>query len=235
MGHERRTAERMWSDAGPTSESHWAQPHVLGDDERYLTWFLTFEGHDGLAARLVEIVDAVGADFMDWLAPDELHLTLQGLGPVDRLAPATVEQVVDRTREMLASVQAFRMRLGLLTLGTQGVLLLPMDFTPLHGLRATLWHAAAGVLGEESTPGGPELDVPPHVSLSYCNAVADLGPVRDRVASLREPMAREPALVTVDHVDLVELRRTSDGDRRCYRFEARAGVRLGGDDGGRSS
>ena len=226
----RRTVEEMRRDAcsRERTESHWDQTHVLAPGDRYLTWFLTFRHAPALLRRAALVRGAAPLTFLDWLAPDELHLTLQGVGREGELDPGVVAEVVAAATGRLRDVPNVRLHLALLAPGTQGVVLLPTDFEPLRRLRGALWHSITEVMGADAAPGGPELDTFPHVSLAYCNSVAPMTRLCERLKPLYEVCAREPDRHVVHSVDLVVLRREERSGRRCYRFDTRAVVPLNG-------
>lgn len=78
--------------------------------------------------------------------------------------------------------------------------------------------AIGRVVGEDQVPEDPSR-YRPHVSVAYLTAAGPAEPYIEAVRSI----APEPAVVTISHVDLIEMHR----DRRMYEWQVVARMPLG--------
>ena len=196
---------------------HWSA-HGWQPGERRLSWFLTLEPGP-LRDEVVGVQDPLDLPFLDRLTPDALHLTVQGITGADAVDAATVDALSVEARRQLAELRPLALELEGVNALDQGVVLQVFGWPPLLAVRRRLRDAIAAVLGR-SLPGDTEEGFYPHVSLAYAGAAGDVAEVVGRIAALRDAHV---GMWTVDHVDLVELRR----DGQAYRWDLRHRVPIG--------
>nr|BEK71377.1 hypothetical protein KPHV_86040 [Kitasatospora purpeofusca] len=196
--------------------SHWDRPGWTADTRR-LHWMLTFGGGESdLLIRTEECQAALAGLGLDLVPPDGLHVTMVRVGDTDAVTPETVEALADHVQQLALP------RLSLTAhplAGSRGAI--RYSLTPWTGL--VHLHAALTTAGQElGVPGGAATaEFRPHCGVAYSPAPGDARPVREAVTRLR---ALAPVALTVDAVDLVELRRRG----RTYRWRVLRRVPLTG-------
>lgn len=196
---------------------HWST-HAWAPDERRLTWFLTL-APGPLREEVVRLQEPVDLPFLDPLAPAALHLTMQEIAPGDEVAPAQVDALAREARRRLADLRPFALELEGVNAFDQAVVLQVFGWPPVLAVRHRLRAAIAAVL-EPSRLGNAEEGFIPHVSLAYANGAGDVAEVVGQVAALRDAHV---GMWTVEHVDLVELRRRG----QAYEWDLRHRVPIG--------
>ncbi|MGH3922784.1 MAG: 2'-5' RNA ligase family protein, partial [Pseudonocardiaceae bacterium] len=133
------------------------------------TWHLTFEH----ATPLQELVSAYQAALapLPGLNPVPLrwlHLTIQGVGYADELAPGQLDEVTESVRSELATMPAFTLTFHHAVIRDEAITLPPTPVEPLHELLTRLRH---GISMATSAPvhTGPEQThgFHPHVTIAY--------------------------------------------------------------------
>jgi 2'-5' RNA ligase len=183
------------------------------------TWHITFDSPS--AAPLHELVDqlqpALAGPELDLIPQRWLHLTMQGVGFTDEVSDEDVVAIADAAAARLAHVPPFDLTLGPIEADPEG-----------EGLLITPWAAVAAVRDAvRAGIGDVWTEVPeaadgfrPHVSVAYNNSSAEPGPLRDRVAPLREIA---PVTIPVSSVQLIRL----DRDEKVYKWDVVRDVPLG--------
>lgn len=190
------------------SDHWWLRPGWTPTTE-YVTVHVTFDGatalHDFVRDHQVALWGTRGID----LVPERwLHLTMQGVAFADEIAPATVAEIGEVARDLLAGVPAVDAVVGRPQVHRNGVV---CDVTPtakLAAVRSLVRRAIAMVLGPSRVPGD-EGSFWPHVSLAYAAGAVPAARVIDALAGVG-PIV-EPH-VRIRHVDVIRLRR----DGHCY-------------------
>lgn len=201
---------------------HWSA-HGWRPDDRRLSWFLTL-APGSLREEIVRLQEPLNLPFLDPLAPDALHLTVQGIAGADEVDAMTVDALAVEARRRLAELRPFALELEGVNAFDQGVVLQVFGWPPLLAVRRGLREAITAVLGP-SLPGDAEEGFFPHVSLAYANGAGEVTEVVGRVAALRDAHV---GMWTVDHVDLVELRRGGHAYEWDLRHRVPIGVPLSG-------
>lgn len=194
---------------------HWSA-HAWRPGERRLSFFLTL-APGPLREEIVGLQASVHMPFLDPLAPDALHLTLQEIGQTDEVDPATVDALAREARRRLAGLRPFALELEGVNAFDQAVVLQVFGWPPVVTVRRALRDAIAAVLGP---PGGSEQRFHPHLSLAYANGPGEVAGVVGQVAALRDAHV---GMWTVESVDLVDLRR----EGHAYAWDLRHRVPIG--------
>ncbi|MGV9266697.1 2'-5' RNA ligase family protein [Kitasatospora sp. NPDC003701] len=191
-------------DAVERMGDHWARPG-WSDRTRRLYWMLTFDDRE-LIDRAAQCQHALADLGLDQVPADGLHLTVLRIGDASAVTPATVDALAERVAALALP------RLPLLAhplAGSRGAVRFSVTpWTDLVALHAQL--AQAGL--ELGVPGGSSTArFRPHLGIAYNPVERDAQPVVEAVSALRR---FAPVSVTVEAVDLVELRR----ERSAYRW-----------------
>ncbi|MFJ1795340.1 2'-5' RNA ligase family protein [Kitasatospora griseola] len=200
-------------DAVERMKDHWARPG-WSNRTRRLYWMLTFDKHRALIDRATQCQRALADLGLDPVPADGLHVTLLRIGDASAVAPAAVEALAEKVAALALP------RLPLLAhplAGSRGAV--RFSVTPWTGLVAL--HAQLDQAGRElGVPGGSSTArFRPHLGIAYNPVERDARPVVEAVGALRR---FAPVPVTVEAVDLVELRR----DQSTYRWTVRRRVPL---------
>jgi hypothetical protein len=184
--------------------NHWYPRPGWTESARYLTWHLVPDDSAELRAVAEEYQRVLfGLPGLDIVPRRWLHLTVQGVGFVDRVTPAERAAVVLAGRRNLAESAAIDLTFGPADAADEGVLLAGSPAGPVAALRACLRAAIADALGAERVPGDDDEQIWPHVSLAYANAAVPAEPIN---AALRE-LGLGVTAARFRSVSLLELRR----------------------------
>lgn len=203
---------------------HWYARAGWSPSSRYLTWHLLparhGAGHDallGTAAALGEALLEVPG--LDVVPADWLHLTVQGVGFRDDVAPADVRRLVAATERRLRHQPPVVLRFDPPEVMAEGVTLSGGPAEPVTALRSCLRAGIAEVRGPDGVHGEDDEPVWPHISLAYAHDAVPAGAVLDALARV----AATPVVATFTTASLIELRR----EGRSYRWDVVAAVPLG--------
>ncbi|MGW1463826.1 2'-5' RNA ligase family protein [Streptomyces sp. NPDC002308] len=198
---------------------HWWWRPGWETGRRFYTWHLTFDGQEDVHRAAAAYRD--GLAHLDGLTliPDPwLHLTMQGIGFVDEVDAATVDQVVAAAGARLAAVPAFEIQLGAgpVVLDPEAILLPALPSEPVHAVRDAVRAAIGDVLPEvpEQASG-----FRPHVSVAYSAGTGPVAPIAEALDALDVPAAT----ARITFAELIVLGR----DRQMYEWETYARVPLG--------
>ncbi|WP_280406809.1 2'-5' RNA ligase family protein [Nocardia carnea] len=175
-------------------------------------WYLTFDDAD-LATSAKHCQDHLGAEGLDPVPLDGLHLTILGIGDTDRLPTAQVEEIVERSRAALSGFGTFEIAVGPLAGSPSAIRFSVAPWDRLIALHRILRDCAQEVLPDRALR--PTGDFRPHLGIGYLNTDRRASAVIDRVRELR---ALPPVTVSVRCVKLVELWR--EEGRYCWRDRA---------------
>jgi 2'-5' RNA ligase len=217
---EQNSLETRWAafqQLDKLTDHWWWRPGWQVGQAAY-TWHITFNNPS--ATALHELVDRVQPGLegpgLDLIPKEWLHLTMQGVGFTDEVSDQDLTAIADAAQVRLADVPAFDMTLGPVDADAEGT-----------GLLITPWAAVTRVRDAIRAGIGDVWDVVPesaefrpHVSVAYSNAPVDAGPVRDRVAALREI---EPVTIPITSAQLIRLNR----DNKVYVWDVVRDVALG--------
>ncbi|KAB1129463.1 2'-5' RNA ligase family protein [Micromonospora sp. AMSO12t] len=144
------------------------------------------------------------------LIPDRwLHLTMQGVGFADELAPDVVGRIAAEARSMLTSVPAFDVEFGPIVVADEAIVMPAEPAEPIRELRRLTRQAISRVLGEDQVAEDADR-FRPHVSVAYITADGSAVPYVDAVSRAEVGTAR----LTINHVDLIEMHR----DQQMYEW-----------------
>ncbi|SDG62617.1 2'-5' RNA ligase [Sinosporangium album] len=187
------------------TRDHWWWRPGWRPGRRFYTWHFLLDGQPELHDIVQEIQSSLLATgVLDPVSIPWLHMTTQGVGFADEVAPDELAAIVDEVTEQVRNVGPIGITLGPLVVGIEGVFL---PANPLKGLA----EARAAVRGGIRNVWGhvPESDdFWPHVSLAYANKSGT--PLASIEQNLRTYQKVIP--VTLKEITLIELNR-DDGYR----------------------
>ncbi|MFE1476590.1 2'-5' RNA ligase family protein [Streptomyces cyaneofuscatus] len=181
--------------------NHWARPGWPEGFRAYY-WMLTFPDADELTSRARQCQDALAHLGMDRVPDDGLHVTLARIGSADQVSNDQLHLLADLAERV--PLTAFEVVAHPMA-GSRGAVRFTLaPWSPLIRL-----HAALSEVGRRANvPGGkPTSAFRPHLGVQYSNRERPAAPVIESVARLR---SLEPVSLEIDHVDLVELWRTTE-------------------------
>lgn len=149
-------------------------------------------------------------DGLDLIPPRWLHLTMQGLGFVHDVTPATRDAAVEAARTALTQLDPIRVHFHRPVIRPEAIALPPQPVQPLQHLRATIRNAIADSLG----PDTAEISASryqPHVSIAYANTDQPAAEVTTALGRVDT----EPVQIIIDAVPLIEMHR----DNRMYEWQ----------------
>ncbi|GAB3173643.1 hypothetical protein GCM10027059_45040 [Myceligenerans halotolerans] len=213
--------EERWAEFGRLERlvNHWWWRPGWRLGRSFYTWHITFDNegseplHD-LVSRLHDGLDGVVG--LDPIPRRWLHLTMQGLGFTDDVPDTDVRDIVQEATARLSKVPVFDMTLGPVEGDDEatGLLVRPRD--AVHAVRDAIRETIGTVW--DTVPEAPEFR--PHVSIAYSNSDVPTGPLRERLAVLRE---LEPVTIPIRSVQLIRLNR----DHRMYQWDTITDAPLG--------
>ncbi|WP_326811615.1 2'-5' RNA ligase family protein [Streptomyces scopuliridis] len=197
--------------------NHWWWRPGWNVGRRFYTWHLTFGGQKDVHRFAEQYRTALaGAEGLD-LVPDQwLHLTMQGIGFIDEVNQADVDAIVEASRARLAAVPAFDITLSAPILDPEAVLVPVQPEQPVRAVRDAIRAAIGDVLPEvpEEAEG-----FRPHVSVGYSRS-------EDRADAIGQALDAadvQPAAARIESAELIVIHR----DNRMYEWEPYARVELG--------
>lgn len=215
------------------SSSHWMDFEQLGSTidhwywrpgwrkgRSFLTWHLTFGESDPVRNLATFYQDHVDHPFLDPVPIEGLHLTIQGIGFTDEVEEEDLAGILEASRRRLAQIQPFALTIGPAGADEQGVPLAVRPRATMVEVRGALRAAIADTWGQENVPEASD-GFQPHVTLFYCNRVADPAPLRE---DLRELLGTPPVATLVQEISLIKLNR----DQKVYVWETLVSASLGG-------
>jgi 2'-5' RNA ligase len=197
---------------------HWYWRPNWRPGRSFYTWHIIFPNDAVLAdvhtgyQRVVGSLPGISPVPAQWL-----HLTLQGIGFVDKVPQADLDPIIDAAERRLEHFRPFEIKLGPAVVDVESLQLPVSPADRLRRLRDQLRAAVTDVWGRDSVPELPELD--PHISLGYWNRNAPAEPLQQRVKALSGGVAR----TEVTHVSLINLNR----DHQQYEWTKYASLPLG--------
>lgn len=196
---------------------HWWWRPGWNVGRRFYTWHLTFGGQKDVHRFAGQYRTALaGAEGLDPIPDQWLHLTMQGIGFIDEVDQADVDAVVDAARVRLAAVPAFDITLSAPILDPEAVLVPVQPGEPVRAVRDAIRAAIGDVLPEvpEKADG-----FHPHVSVAYSNNEGPAVSIEQALGATDVP----PAAAHIESAELIVLHR----DNRMYEWEPYARADLG--------
>lgn len=158
---------------------------------------------------------------LDLIPARWLHLTMQGIGFVDGLDSADVDEIAQAIRRNLANLTPPVVTFGCPVVRPEAVYLPAEPDRPIAALRAAVREAIAEALGEDRAEVAPDhlQGYRPHVSIAYSNTEQAAEPIVEALSGVQA----EPVVVTLGQVELLEFHR----DRRMYEWTSAQPLRIG--------
>jgi 2'-5' RNA ligase len=199
--------------------NHWYWRPGWGVGSRFYTWHITFEDQPAV----VQLADnyratLAGLPTLDPVPPKWLHLTMQGIGFVDRIKAADVDAIVAAARIRCAELEPMNLIISRPYVDPESIQIAVEPAAPVRELRTTIRTAIADVWGAEHVPE-PAEPFTPHMSLAYINADGPGSPLAAALAAAPAMTAQAP----IDSCQLIVLNR----DEGMYVWEPYATVRIG--------
>ncbi|MEV4126952.1 2'-5' RNA ligase family protein [Nocardia sp. NPDC049707] len=180
-------------------------------------WYLTFDD-PALSALARACQSALPTDDIDLVPPDGLHITLMGIGSTDEVSTDDLAEIIGITREKLSSVEPFDLCVGPLSGSRSAIRFSVAPWDQLLELHRLL--RACTLTLRPGTHLAMTSEFRPHLGIGYINRPQHSADLVSAVAALRRlPTAK----VSVDKIDLVELRRNG----RQYQWQDRTVLSLG--------
>ncbi|MGW0731775.1 2'-5' RNA ligase family protein [Streptomyces sp. NPDC002851] len=194
-------------EAVQTMHNHWERPGWSAQTRAYY-WMLTFQNANALIDQAQHCQQLLNHLDFDPIDGDGLHLTLGRVGSPDTATEQDLELLVSTAASV--GLRAFTLQALPLTASRGAIRYSVAPWTPVVAL-----HSALSTASEQA---GLPLKKPtsvlrPHIGIAYSNRTLDASPVREAVQSLRD---LPPVEISIDHVELVELRR----EERAYRWRS---------------
>jgi hypothetical protein len=187
--------------------SHWAPLPGWTPERALLACYATVEDQPAVHA-LVDAYQRPLRDLpqLDLIDRRWLHVTVQGVGFLDVLAPGSLAQLVTALRPRLAVLPAPEVEAGPAEISTDAVFVPLRPAAGLALIRQAVRDAAHAALGlpEPYALPGQEGEYDPHLSIAYANAPVPVARVGDRLAAVQPP----PVTVTLRGMTVLSLRRT---------------------------
>jgi 2'-5' RNA ligase len=183
------------------------------------TWHVTFECQPKLH-ELVKSYQKVLAPLpgLDAIPIRWLHLTMQGIGFTDEVAPQDAADIAEAARKRLATCQPVSLSIGHAQVDPEAILLHVSPSGALNQVRNGVRYGIADVWGESRVPETE--DWIPHVSIAYSNSDGPATPYTEALSTAPS----EPVDLTVSAVSLIQLSR----DTHLYQWITKAGVPFSG-------
>lgn len=193
------------------TRNHWWWRPGWRTGRAFYTWHVTFDRATDLHRLAHSYEQRLAAiSGLDPIPPQWLHLTVQGIGFTDEIEAAVVDQIAAAAADRCASLPAFQISTGDLSIEPEVVRFEVKPVEPLARLRRELRAAIGDVLGAEAVPE-PADGFKPHLSLAYSSA--DGVPLTDIAVALGGD-AVGTASARVEAASLLVLNR----DQHCYQW-----------------
>lgn len=182
----------------------------------FYTWHVTFDGQGALYSLADTYRRALGPVGGLDLVPDRwLHLTMQGLGFTDEVAPADVAAIVTAARERLAGIGPFTLTFTRPAVTPEAVLWVVDPAGP-----AAVRDAIRAAIGEVwPVVPEPAAGFAAHVSIAYSSGDGPAAPITAALEAVDAP----PVTVRIGAAQLIVLNR----DHHMYEWETHVEIPLG--------
>lgn len=197
------------------TRNHWWWRPGWRTGRAFYTWHVTFDQASEVHRLVHSYRERLAAiSGLDPIPAQWLHLTVQGIGFTDEIESSVVDQIAAAAAERCASLPAFQISTGDLSIEPEVVRFEVEPIEPLVRLRHELRAAIGDVLGAEAVPESAD-GFKPHLSLAYSSA--DGVPLSEVAAALSEGEVGTTS-ATVEAASLLMLNR----DQRCYQWTVHA-------------
>jgi 2'-5' RNA ligase len=196
----------------------WWRPGWRAGRSMY-TWHVIFENQPGLH-ELVKGYQRALAPLpgLDLIPIRWLHLTMQGIGFTDEVAPQDAADIAEAARKRLTACQPVSLSIGPAMVDPEAILLHVSPPGALNPVRAGLRGAIADIRGGSRVPETETWT--PHISIAYSNSDGPAAPYADAISTVTSA----PVDLTVSAVDLIQLSR----DTHLYQWTTKAEVPFAG-------
>lgn len=193
------------------TRNHWWWRPGWRTGRTFYTWHVMFDQATDVHRLIQSCQQRLAAiSGLDPIPPQWLHLTVQGIGFTGEVDVGVVDQIAAAAAERCASLPAFDVSLGDLSIEPEVVRFEVKPVEPLARLRSELRAAIGDVLGADAVPESAD-GFKPHLSVAYSSA--DGVPLSEIAAALDDGEVGT-ASTTVGAVSLLMLSR----DQRCYQW-----------------
>jgi 2'-5' RNA ligase len=187
---------------------------------RFYAWHInTFEDaaplHRLAAGYQAELSRVPG---LDMIPQQWLHLTMQGVGFVEDVTAAQVDDLLQAAKSRLSKLEPLKVRFHRPVIRPEAIALPPNPFAPVQEIRHTVRAAIADVFGADSVPDSAD-NYQPHISLAYVSTPQPASVTLDAI----NRVTIDPADLTISAVSLIEMHR----DNRMYEWRTVEAVPLG--------
>jgi 2'-5' RNA ligase len=198
---------------------HWWWRPGWRPGRRFYTWHLTFDRQEALHGAAEVYRRALGSLPALDLVPDQwLHLTMQGVGFVDEVSDADIEEITRAVQARVAPLPAFTVGAGPVLVTDEAIQFQPTPQEPLARLREAVREGIAAVW--DSCPE-PQDGFVGHITVAYGNSrrasLPYISAVNDAAEILHGRIETHIAAV-----DLIQLNR----DQHMYQWDTVARIPL---------
>ena len=190
---------------GINTVDHWAAHPQWRPGRRLLMTYIVFEKTSPFAKAAKKVQSDLSGAPVALCPLDSLHQMLQGAGWEDEMTFQQVEAVRRNAAAAVRRVTEFDISVSSLKFSDDALVFGLEPAEPLHELKALLHDAVSRALGE-AAEGDPE-GIVPHMTVAYCNRVADAGPL---FAAVEKHGSIKAGPYRVKHIDLIWLAREAD-------------------------
>jgi len=203
---------------GRMRDHWWWRPGWRAGRSMY-TWHVTFEDQTELHELVKSYQKALAPlPGLDLIPIRWLHLTMQGIGFTDEVAPQDAADIAEGARERLATCQPVSLSIGSAQVDPEAILLHVSPSGALNPVRDGVRAAIADVRGGSRVP---ETEYwAPHISIAYSNSDGPAAPYAEALSTATSA----PVDLTVSAVSLIQLSR----DTHLYQWTTKAEVPLSG-------
>ncbi|TDC37657.1 2'-5' RNA ligase family protein [Micromonospora sp. 15K316] len=198
--------------------NHWYWRPGWGIGSRFYTWHITFDGQPEIE-HLTDQYRALLSQqpSLDVIPNQWLHLTMQGIGFVQDVAPEDIDAIVAAARTRSAQLAPFKLTIGAPHVDPESIQIAVDPVEPVRQLRTAIRAAIADVWGSDRVPE-PAEPYNPHLSLAYTNTEGPAAPLVEALASAPDLNAS----AEINSCQLIILNR----DSGMYVWEPYATVKL---------
>jgi 2'-5' RNA ligase len=172
----------------------------------------------GLRQELSRQGAALRQEFLEPVAPDELHLTLMSIAPSHKVDEEGLQRIIDVVKRTARSFDPFTLTVGGLNGLQESIITEVRPWEALLALRRSLYEALLAEVGRKQFMAPEQFH--PHLAVAYVTAAASTDLVKPFLFSKRESVFGE---LPVNTLDLVELTRSGPHYRNQAVIEAALG------------
>jgi 2'-5' RNA ligase len=201
-----------------TLRDHWWWRPGWREGRHFYACHFTFENQRQVRELVSEYQSVLRPmEGLDPIPAEWLHMTMQGVGFVDEIAPEERKQLLKALATRLAMVPPPVVTFHRPVVRPEAVYLPAEPMEPIHTVRAAVRESIAEVLGDGALDEAA--DYRPHVSVAYSNTTQDAGPIVSSLTGLRT----SAVVAEFPTVRFLEFHR----DRRMYEWTVSEPLRIG--------